>query len=142
MTEKIIEVALHEHIGIQVDTAVFDELLQAYDVGTMCNVIEAPAEYLSWCLDLDVSHQRATQLPPGTLGLILVIEKDLFRRDALNRTFQTDVMHEAPRLPTEVLLHAKRVMKNLWYTAHRLSRWIKLNPPDAVGGIERECKTA
>ena len=73
--EEVIEAAMNENVGIQIDSAMLDERLQAHHIGAMCHVIERSSKNLAWCFDPDWSDQFTTQLPPRTLGFMLVMEK-------------------------------------------------------------------
>lgn len=66
MAEQIVEAALNENIGIEIDAAILNQLAQPDDIGAMREVQERIAENLLRRIDLDRRHERPSQVPPGT----------------------------------------------------------------------------
>jgi len=116
--QQIIETAMYQHIGIEIDAAMFDKLLEPDHIRLMGNMAQRTSEYFLWRLHFRDAHQWPAQFPPGARRLELAMEIDFLRPDPLDGALQADMMNEAPGLAAKIAGHAEGVMQNPGYACH------------------------
>jgi hypothetical protein len=57
MTKKVVKGPLDQYVGIKIDPAMSDQLLESYDIGSVRDVVERSSEYLARRLDPDRRNQ-------------------------------------------------------------------------------------
>ena len=108
--EQIVEITLHEDVSVQIDAAMFDQLLQSHHVGAVGDMGQRIAENFPRRRYLDQGYKIAAQGPPGTGGFVLIIEEYPLGADMGDRALEADIMHEAPRLATKIGSHAECIV--------------------------------
>jgi len=131
LLEQIVEAAMHKHIGIHIDAAMFDEFLKPHHVRLVGNMLQGAPKYLLGRFDFDQGHELPAQLPPWTGWFELAVKVGPFGLDPLDSALQTDVVNKAPGFAPEIAGHAECVVKKLGN--HREDGPIRQSRPSNAG---------
>src|SRR4051812_40355 len=118
ISQQIVETLLHQDIGVEIDAAMLDKLLQADNIGLVRDMLQGTAKYLLGRFDLGERHQFPAQIPPRAARFELAMKINLLRPDPFDGASQAHMMDKAPRLTAEIAGHAEGIMQYFRNAGH------------------------
>ena len=110
---QVVEGLVHEHIGVEVHSALVDKPFQSRDVSTMRWMIERSTEDLAGGGDLLAVDELASLMPPEPLRFKLEVEACFGRLECLDGARDADEMAQSKWTVPEVFRKSKAEVQDV-----------------------------